>query len=119
MGRTRTSVVTEKLDQKPLDSKKAVYGLSSGLCIMFIFGISAWLIVVHAEAARDIVELASLSTMAIGAVAATLITGQSAMDWKCISALQNIDEHIESDAPAPEEETVINRRPKYFDDGTI
>ena len=117
MGRTRASVVTDKLDQKPLDSKKAIYGIYALVSILSVFAVSAFLIVVHAEAARDIVELASLTTMAVGAIAATLITGQSAMDWKCISALQNIDEHVESNAPAPEveeNEIQLRRDPKDY-----
>jgi hypothetical protein len=76
------------------------------------------LILSHAEVAKDIVELANLVVLFFGATITTLITGQAAMDWKAISALQHIDEDqkIDSNAEAPEVE--VNQRvvkPMYFE----
>ena len=122
MGNTRASVVEAKLTQRPLESKKAIYALLTGICVLLVFIGSAFLIILHAEAAKEIVELANLVVLFFGAIATTLITGQAAMDWKAISALQHIDEDekVESNAEAPEVQ--VNQRvvkPRYFDDGSV
>lgn len=122
MGSSRSSVIKAKLEQQPLESKKALYGLFASLCVLFVFAISAFLILSHAEVAKDITELANLCVMAFAALATTLITGQAAMDWKAISALQHIDEDekVDSNAEAPEVE--VNQRivkPRYYDDGSV
>jgi len=114
MGRSRQSVIQSKLEQKPLESKKCIYA------ILLVFGGSAFLILTHAEAAKEIVELANLVVMFFGAVVTTLITGTAVMDWKAVTALQNIDEdeHIDSNEEAPD--VVVNQRchkAKYYDDG--
>jgi len=114
----REKVISSKLEQKPLDSKKCLYALFGSACVLIVFAISAFLILNHAEAAKEIVELANLVVLFFGAVVTTLITGQAAMDWKAMSSLAHIDEDekIESNAAAPE--TQINERvvkPRYFD----
>lgn len=114
-----SSVITSKLEQKPLDSKKAIYALIGGVCVLSVFAMSAYLILAHAEAAKEIVELANLVVLFFGAIITTLITGQACMDWKAISALQHIDEHVDSNAQAPMEETYVGHRPRDFDDGKI
>ena len=86
------SVIEDKLTQKPLDSKKCVYAIFGSACVLIVFAISAYLILSHAEAAKEIVELANLVVMFFGAVVTTLITGTAVMDWKATSALQHIDE---------------------------
>ena len=120
MDRSRTSVIKDKLDQKPLSSKKALYAIFASLAVLFVFIGSAFLILTHAEVAKDIVELANLVVLFFGATVTTLITGQAAMDWKAISALQHIDEDnsqkIESNQALPEESntTVFRRDPKDY-----
>ena len=114
-----SSVITSKLEQKPLDSKKAIYALIGGVCVLSVFAMSAYLILAHAEAAKEIVELANLVVLFFGAIITTLITGQACMDWKAMSALQHIDEHVDSNAQAPMEETYVAHRPRDFDDGKI
>lgn len=106
MGSTRASLIQQKLEQKPLDSKKAIYGLWAALAVVVVFAVSAVLIVLHSEAAKEIVELANLVVMFFGAVAMTLITGQACMDWKATSVLGHLDkdETIESNQPLPEVE---------------
>jgi len=71
--------------------------------------------------AKDIVELANLVVLFFGAITTTLITGQAAMDWKAISALQHMDqdsnERIESNQALPEYEshtTELRRDPKDY-----
>jgi hypothetical protein len=114
------SVIEKKLDQKPLESKKALYALYGAGCVLFVFLGSAYLILKHAEAAKDIVELASLTIMFFGAVITTLITGQAAMDWKAVSALQHITsessetETIKSNQPIGEITISNARSPKDF-----
>jgi hypothetical protein len=122
MGTSRASVIEAKLSQRPLESKKAIYALVGGFCVLLVFVGSATLILLHAEVAKDIVELANLVVLFFGATITTLITGQAAMDWKAVSALQHmdVDEKIDSNAEAPDVE--INQRvvkPRYFDDGSF
>jgi hypothetical protein len=112
------SVIEKKLDQKPLESKKAIYALYGAVCVLLVFIGSAFLILRHAEAAREIVELASLTIMFFGATITTLITGQAAMDWKAVSALQHISESkevkIDSNQALAPEINVLRRDPKDF-----
>jgi hypothetical protein len=112
------SVIEKKLDQRPLESKKAVYALYGAVCVLLVFIGSAFLILRHAEAAHEIVELASLTIMFFGATITTLITGQAAMDWKAVSALQHISESkeevIKSNQPFAPENKVIRRDPKDY-----
>jgi len=119
MGSTRASVIQSKLEQKPLESKKAIYAIFASVSVLLVFVGSAFLILTHAEVAKDIVELANLVVMFFGATAATLITGQAAMDWKAISALQHIDqtEEIHSNQELPESVTSVQecrRDPKDY-----
>lgn len=113
-----SSVITTKLEQKPLESKKCLYALYASVSVLVVFIGSAFLILSHAEQAKEIVELANLVVLFFGAMATTLITGQAAMDWKAMSALQHIDESQETNAPAPQQ-VIINRRPRDFDDRTL
>jgi len=118
MGNSRSSVIKEKLEQKPLDSKKCLYAIFGSACVLVVFATSAFLILSHSEQAKEIVELANLVVMFFGAVVTTLITGTAVMDWKGMSVLQHIDEDekIDSNAEAPEVE--VNQRvvkPRYFD----
>jgi len=118
MGNSRSSVIKEKLEQKPLDSKKCVYAIFGSACVLIVFATSAFLILSHSEQAKEIVELANLVVMFFGAVVTTLITGTAVMDWKAISAIQHVDddEKIDSNEEAPEVE--VNQRvvkPRYFD----
>jgi len=113
------SVVSNKLNQKPLESKKAIYAFVASISVLLVFGISAYLILSHAEQAKEIVELANLVVLFFGAMATTLITGQAAMDWKAMSALQHIDQDqsIKSNQPLPQSETSvteIRRDPKDY-----
>jgi len=122
MGNTRASIVESKLTAKPLESKKAIYALIAASSVLVVFGVSAFLILSHSEQAKEIVELANLVVLFFGALVTTLITGQAAMDWKAMSALQHIDEDekIDSNAEAPDVE--VNQRvykAKYFGDDRV
>jgi hypothetical protein len=103
-------LIESKLSQRPLESKKAIYAMSGGICVLLVFVGSSLLILKHAEASHDIVSLASLTIMFFGAVVTTLITGQAAMDWKAMSAIQSVSESIDSNQPV-----VRNYKPKYYD----
>ena len=88
--------------------------------VVIVFFLACFLILKHAEVAKDIVELSTTTIMGIMALAITLITGQSAFDWKAVSALSHIseDEKIDSNEEAPD--VVVNQRchkAKYYDDG--
>jgi len=116
-----SSVITSKLEQKPLESKKCLYALYASVSVLLVFIGSAFLILSHAEQAKEIVELANLVVLFFGAMATTLITGQAAMDWKAISALQHIDqdssEKIESNQELPQYQvntTELRRDPKDY-----
>ena len=116
---TRASVIKDKLEQKPLGSKKALYAIFASVSVLIVFVGSAYLILTHAEVAKEIVELANLVVLFFGAITTTLITGQAAMDWKAISALQHIDkdEEINSNQALPEvesETTELRRDPKDY-----
>jgi len=114
------SVIENKLTQKPLESKKALYALISAGSVLVVFGISSFLILSHSEQAKEIVELANLVVLFFGALVTTLITGQAAMDWKAMSALQHIDidedrdQHIESNQPLAPEVNILRRDPKDY-----
>jgi nitrate reductase gamma subunit len=120
MGDSRKGVIESKLQQKPLESKKAIYALFASISVLLVFVGSALLILKHAEVAREIVELATTSIMAFMALAVTLITGQSAFDWKAVSALQHMDvdsdahESIQSNQPIGEVDISHVRSPKDF-----
>ena len=121
MEPSRSSVVKQKLEQKPFGSKKAIYAIFSSISVLIVFIGSAYLILNHAEVAKEIVELANLVVLFFGAITTTLITGQAAMDWKAISALQHMDqdssEKIESNQALPQYEsntTEIRRDPKDY-----
>lgn len=117
-----SSVIEKKLDQRPLDSKKAIYALCGACCVLFVFIGSSLLILTHAEASKDIVELASLTIMFFGAIITTLITGQAAMDWKAVSALQHMSEDVRVDSNAEAPNMVINQRiqkSRWHDDGIL
>jgi hypothetical protein len=116
-----SSVIQSKLEQKPLESKKCLYALYASVSVLLVFIGSAFLILSHAEQAKEIVELANLVVLFFGAMATTLITGQAAMDWKAISALQHIDQDssqkIESNQALPQYEsntTELRRDPKDY-----
>ena len=116
------SLIEKKLEQPASKSKKALYAGLSGLGVVIVFLLASGLILKHAEVAKEIVELATTSIMAFMALSVTLITGQSAFDWKAVSALQHLDEdqHIDSNAEAPQVE--VNQRmvkPRYFDDHSL
>ena len=118
MKDSKQSIIEDKLKQRPLDSKKAIYAMAGALCVLLVFGISAGLILFHAEQAKEITELANLVVMFFAAITTTILTGQAVVDFKGMSVLQHIDEDekIESNAAAPE--TQINERvvkPRYFD----
>jgi heme/copper-type cytochrome/quinol oxidase subunit 2 len=113
------SLIEKKLEQPASKSKKALYAGLAGLGVVIVFLLASALILKHAEVAKEIVELATTAIMAFMALSVTLITGQSAFDWKAVSALQHIseDEKIDSNAEAPEVE--VNQRcwkAKYFQD---
>jgi len=123
MAVSRTSLIKEKLAQPASKSKKALYAGIAGVGVVIVFASTVFLIHDHAEASKEIVEVSNTAIMAFMALAMTLITGQACFDWKAVSALQNIseDEHIDSNAEAPEEEVNNFRTPKarYYDDGSI
>ena len=117
MGNSRSSVIKEKLEQRPLDSKKCLYAIFGSACVLIVFATSAFLILSHSEQAKEIVELANLVVMFFGVVVTTIITGTAAMDWKAMSVLQHTDDDqkIDSNEEAPEVE--VNQRvfkAKYF-----
>jgi hypothetical protein len=116
------SVIEDKLTQKPFESKKAIYALIAAGSVLFVFGISAFLILSHSEQAKEIVELANLVVLFFGALVTTLITGQACLDWKAVSALQHldVDQKVDSNAQAPEVQ--INSRSyksKYYENDSI
>jgi hypothetical protein len=122
MGRSRSSVIQSKLEQKPLESKKCLYAIFGSACVLLVFAGSAFLILTHAEAAKEIVELANLVVMFFGAVVTTLITGTAVMDWKAVSVLSHMDEDekIDSNEQAPDIE--VNQRPykaRWYDNDSV
>jgi len=127
MVRSRSTVIKNKLEERPSQSKKAIYAFVIGACVLAVFVGSAFLIMSHAEAAKEIVELANLVVLFFGALATTLITGQAVMDWKAISALQHIDEdsneereeNIQSNQPIGEVDIGRVHKPRYYDDGAV
>ena len=116
------SVIEDKLTQRPLESKKAIYALIAAGSVLLVFGVSAFLILSHSEQAKEIVELANLVVLFFGALVTTLITGQACVDWKAVSALQHldVDQKIDSNAQAPEVQ--VNSRSyksKYYENDSI
>lgn len=119
---SKQSIIEDKLKQRPLDSKKAIYAMAGALCVLLVFGISAGLILFHAEQAKEITELANLVVMFFAAITTTILTGQAVVDFKGMSVLQHLDEdqHIDSNAEAPQVE--VNQRtvkPRFFDDHSL
>ena len=122
MGNSSASLIEKKLGQPASNSKKALYAGFAGIGVIVVFLLAAFLILKHSEVSREIVELSTTAIMAFMALAITLITGQSAFDWKAVSVLQHIDkdEKIDSNAESPDVE--VNQRvykPRYFDDHSL
>jgi len=116
---SKQSIIEDKLKQRPLDSKKAIYAMAGAGCVLLVFGISAGLILFHAEQAKEITELANLVIMFFAAITTTILTGQAVVDFKGMSVLQHLDEdqRIESNQELPESETHITelrRDPKDY-----
>ena len=118
-----SSLIEKKLDQPASKSKKALYAGLAGFGVVVVFIFAAFLILKHAEVSKEIVELATTSIMAFMALAVTLITGQSAFDWKAISALQHIDvdQKVVSNAEAPDVQiNAKSYKSKYYEhDGIL
>lgn len=123
MVRSRSSAVgliEDKLAQPAASSKKALYAGLAGLGVIVVYASTVFLIHDHAEASKEIVEVANTAVMAFMALAMTLITGQAAFDWKAVSALQHMDvdhdnrETIESNQPIGEVDISPDRSPKDF-----
>lgn len=122
----RSQLVETKLTQKPKDSKKALYAFVAAGSVLLVFAVSAALILLHSEVSKDIVELANLVVLFFGALATTLITGQSTLDWKAMSVLGHMDssedvhESINSNVPVNNLDISHSRSPKDFlDDRTF
>jgi hypothetical protein len=117
------SVIEKKLTQPASESKKALYAFVAAGAVLVVFSISAILILLHAEAAKEITELANLVVMFFAAIATTLITGQAVVDFKGMSVLQHIDEDQKIDsneeAPAVEVKNFRLPRPRYYDDESL
>ena len=118
---SKQSIIEDKLKQRPLDSKKAIYAMAGSICVLLVFGISAGLILFHAEQAKEITELANLVVMFFAAITTTILTGQAVVDFKGMSVLQHIDEDqkIDSNEEAPEVQVNRYPKPRYYDDSTI
>jgi len=118
MGNSRASLIEKKLGQPASKSKKALYAGFAGIGVIVVFLLAAFLILKHSEVSREIVELSTTAIMAFMALAITLITGQSAFDWKAVSALQHLDEDshetVESNQPVDELSISHGRSPKDF-----
>jgi hypothetical protein len=119
---TKLSLVSEKLTQKPLETKKGVYALWGGGSVMFAFLLSAIMVHLHPDIAKEICELSNTAIMGFLALAVTIITGQSAFDWKAVSALQYLDEDVKVDSNANAPEVQINSKSyksKYYENDGI
>ena len=125
MVRTRPSAVKlieDKLAQPAASSKKALYAGFAGLGVAVVYASTVFLIHDHAEASKEIVEVANTAVMAFMALAMTLITGQAAFDWKAVSALQHMDidqtetvhETVNSNQPINSIDISHSRSPKDF-----
>jgi hypothetical protein len=114
-----SNLIEKKLDQPASKSKKAMYAGMAGLGVVVVFLFASFLILKHSEASKEIVELATTSIMAFMALAVTLITGQSAFDWKAVSALQHMSEDVKVDSNADAPEVQVNNfrtpKAKYYD----
>lgn len=119
MDNSRSSVIKDKLKQRPLDSKKAIYAMAGAVCVLLVFGVSSGLILFHAEQAKEITELANLVVMFFAAITTTILTGQAVVDFKGMSVLQHLDEdqNIDSNQELPDSVTHITelrRDPKDY-----
>lgn len=83
--------ILDKMEKKPIDSKKMLSGM---------FGVGAVLIVwlgtlicmfIKTDSAAQFVSLATIVVSFVGAVTTALITGQSAMEWKSMSTIAQVD----------------------------
>jgi hypothetical protein len=128
MVRSRPSsvnLIESKLAQPASASKKALYAGLAGLGVVLVYASTVFLIHDHAEASKEIVEVANTAVMAFMALAMTLITGQAAFDWKAVSALQHMDvdqtedvhETVNSNVPVNNLDISHSRSPKDFLDG--
>lgn len=120
LNATKTQLISEKLTQKPKDSKKALYAFVAAASVLLVFAVSAVLILFHSEVSKDIVELANLVVLFFGALATTLITGQSTLDWKAMSVLGHMDssedahDDVNSNQPINSVDISHERSPKDF-----
>jgi hypothetical protein len=113
-------LIESKLSQPASKSKKALYAGLAGMGVVIVYLLASFLILKHAEVSKEIVELATTSIMAFMALAVTLITGQSAFDWKAISAMQSLSEDVKVDsneeAPAVQVNSLRVPKSRYYDD---
>jgi len=119
---TKLSLVSEKLTQKPLETKKGVYALCGGGAVMFAFLLSVIMVHFHPDVAKEICELSNTAIMGFLALAVTIITGQSAFDFKAVSALQHLSEDVKVDSNAEAPDMIVNQRiqkSRWHDDGIL
>jgi hypothetical protein len=115
-GTSSVDLVKAKLSQPATASKKALYAASAATLIV-VTVIAAFLLVLYRpETAHDAVTLATTAIMGFMALAVTLITGQSAFDWRAVSSLESMSsqETVQTSQPVNELDLSNVRSPKDF-----
>ena len=84
--------IIDKSNKPLFESKKVKVGASAVLVVLFIYASSLISIcLANTDKSSQIVSLANLAIVFIGSIASILITGQSAIDWKAVSAVESIN----------------------------
>lgn len=78
--------------EKPIrESKKMLAAIFGGGCVMIVWLGTLICMFIRTEIASHLVSLATIVVSFAGAITTALITGQSAMEWKSMSTIAQVD----------------------------
>lgn len=100
-------------NKKPLESKKWIAMIVGICCVMFVY-LTALITIIYTggQGASEIVTLANIVVIFIGAMNTTLITGQSAIDWRQSGMINTslIDQDINHEKKIQIQETKFSEK---------
>lgn len=80
-----------KLKEKGGESKKWIMSIVGLSCVMFVYLTSVIVMVFSVVAAPSVLSIAMTVITFIGSLVGVYVTGQSLVDWKHTSAIENIE----------------------------
>lgn len=86
-----TQSLLDKTEKRPLESKKMLAAIFGGGCVMTVWLGTLVCMFVKTDIASHLVSLATIVVSFAGAITTALITGQSAMEWKSMTTIAQVD----------------------------